>query len=61
MPRGACIDMPPDFLEPASRTLPTTIHSYTDVMFNTMGTSSDRFLTLDRKVLRFYCSWTGSC
>jgi len=56
MPRGYAMDMPSDYLEPASRTLPATIHSYPDVMFQSQG-ASDRFLNLDRKVLRFYCSW----
>ena len=56
MPRAEAVDMPPDYLEPASRTLPATIHSYPDVMFQSQGVS-DRFLNLDRKVLRFYCSW----
>jgi hypothetical protein len=56
MPRSEAIGMPSDYLEPASRSLPATIHSYPDVMFQNQGVS-DRFLNLDRKVLRFYCSW----
>jgi len=56
MTRGDAEDMPGDYLEPASRTLPATIHSYPDVCFQSQG-MSDRFLNLDGKVLRFYCSW----
>lgn len=43
-------------MEPAARGPPPLIHSYPDVIFQTQGVS-DRFLNLDRKVLRFYCSW----
>ena len=56
MTRRNAEDMPHDYLEPASRTLPATIHSYPDVCFQSQG-MSDRFLNLDGKVLRFYCSW----
>lgn len=53
MPRSEAICMPSDYLKPASRSLPATIHSYPDVMFQNQGVA-DRFLNLDRKVLRFY-------
>jgi len=43
MQRAQASDMPPDYLEPASRTLPATIHSYPDVMFQSQGVS-DRYL-----------------
>jgi len=48
--------MPRDYVENDSRAPPPVVHSYPDVMFQTQGIS-DRFLNLDRKVLRFYCSW----
>jgi len=56
MQRKEPIGMPDDYVEPVARGPPPMIHSYPDVIFQTQGVS-DRFLNLDRKVLRFYCSW----
>ncbi|EKX40199.1 hypothetical protein GUITHDRAFT_52356, partial [Guillardia theta CCMP2712] len=52
--RAEPLPMPSDYVEPS--TTAGTIHSYPDVVFQSQGVS-DRFLNLDRKVLRFYCSW----
>ena len=56
MPRAEATPMPDDFAEPESRPLPAAVNSYPDVVFQSQGVS-DRFLGLDKKVLRFYCSW----
>ena len=55
IPRKDAIGMPQDHVELPSQ-LPRTIDTFPDVIFSTHDTSN-RFIALDKKVLRFYCSW----